>query len=249
LLEPVRWRAVEGIGIFIVAVIATILFSLPFGIALRPISGCGNLSGIASRTCFHHRDLFIALSVGINELALLTTVLLWVRILHKSGPRKLGFRRFSAKNVFMGVGIGAGGVLLAGLISQVLVQIVEHITNRPVETPQQINVSDKPGGAVLAIIAVSVIVLAPLAEEAFFRGFVFQAFRRWARPAWAIILSAVVFGLAHLIPLIILPIMSLGILLAAVVERRGSLVPSIFAHATFNAIGFAQLFIAHVKPF
>jgi membrane protease YdiL (CAAX protease family) len=242
---PVRWRAIEGIGIFICSIIPTI----PFAIALSGKT-CDGLFGAAARSCFHQRDLLLAYSVGVNELALLLAVLLWVRLLHKSSPKALGFRRFTPKNALIGLGVGLGGLLLAGIISEVLTQIIQSITNRPVEAPDQIPVSASPSGSVLLIIGISVIVLAPLAEEAFFRGFLFQGIRKWARPGIAIVLSAAIFGVLHLIPLIMLPIFGLGVLLAAIVEARGSLVPSIFAHATFNAIGFVQLFHAHLsRPF
>ncbi|MGZ4119818.1 MAG: CPBP family glutamic-type intramembrane protease [Actinomycetota bacterium] len=240
--QPVGWRAIEGIGIFIIAVILTVIFTIPFAISLRPASNCGAL-GAGEAACLHHRDLLLAYSIGLNELALLVTVLFWVRFIHKSKPRALGFRRFTAKNGFIGIGVGLGGLVVAGIISTALTSIVERFTNKPVEAPQQIPLQQSPGSLVLAIVGVSVIVLAPLAEEAFFRGFVFRGLRRWLRPGWAIVLSATVFGLAHLIPLIMLPIFGLGILLASIVEARGSLVPSIFAHATFNAVGFIQLFI------
>jgi membrane protease YdiL (CAAX protease family) len=247
--QAVNWRALEAIGVFIVSLIATLIFTLPFALALRPAANCDTFIGSASHTCQNHRDMLLAIGVGLNELALLGTVLLWVRLIHKRSPRALGFRRFTAKNAFTGVGIGLAGVVVALTISQILIQIVRAVTNRPVDTPHQIPVSAAPAGGVLVIIGFSVIVLAPLAEEAFFRGFLFQGIRRWARPATAIVLSAAIFGLAHLIPLIMLPIFGLGVLLAAIVEKRASLVPSIFAHATFNAIGFVQLYHAHLKPF
>jgi CAAX protease family protein len=245
--ERVRWRAIEGIGIFIVSIIVTVLLTLPIGFALRPFAGCDGYAGIAHGTCLHHRDLFLAYSVGLNEVALLATVLFWIKVIHKSSPRALGFRRLTVQNIFIGIGVGIGGLFAAGIISLALQSIIRSFTHRPVEAPQQIPVQQSPGGAVLVIIGLSVIVLAPLAEEAFFRGFLLQGLRRWARPSIAILISAAVFGLAHLIPLIMLPIFGLGILLATIVEARGSLVPSIFAHATFNAVGFVQLFHAHIR--
>lgn len=236
--QPVRWRAIEALGIFIVSIIPTI----PLGVLIAAKT-CDNFSGAREAACLHQRDILTGLSVGVQELALLVTVLLWVRFIHKAKPRALGFRRLTAKNAFIGIGVGLGGLVVAGIISTALTSLIEHVTNRPVEAPQQIPLQQSPGALVLALVGVSVIVLAPLAEEAFFRGFLFRGLRRWLRPGWAIVLSAAIFGVAHLIPLIMLPIFGLGILLASIVEARGSLFPSIFAHATFNAIGFIQLFV------
>jgi membrane protease YdiL (CAAX protease family) len=171
------------------------------------------------------------------------TVIFWVKVVHKRTLRALWFRDFSLKNIFTGVGIGVAGEFVAVVIAGILTTIIQNVTNKPVEQPKQISLQSHPSVVVLAIVGFSVIVLAPLAEEAFFRGFVFRGLMRWLRPGWAVVLSAAVFGIAHLIPLIMLPIFGLGILLATIVRARKSLAPSIFAHATFNAIGFAVQFV------
>jgi CAAX protease family protein len=241
--QPVRWRALEGLAIFFIAIIATFIVMLPIGFLLRPISGCGGLVPADAVRCFYHRDLFTALSIGINEAALLVVVLLWVRLIHKENFRALGFRALNGVNAIAGIGVGLAGLLVAGIISVVLTNIIQNVTNRPVQTPKQITLQTHPATAVLAIVGISVIVLAPLAEEAFFRGFIFQRLRSRYGVGWGIVISAAVFGLAHLIPLIMLPIFGLGILLASIVNARKSIVPSIFAHATFNAVGFVELFV------
>jgi membrane protease YdiL (CAAX protease family) len=242
--ERVPWRAVEGFAIFIIAVIATVVIMVPLGFALRPISGCSDLVGAEATRCFNHRDLLTALSIGVNEAALLVTVLLWVRFVHKQRPRSLGFRGLTAANAFIGMGVGLAGLFVAGSISAALTSIIRNVTHHPVEAPKQISLQTHPSMVVLVIVGISVIALAPLAEEAFFRGFIFRGLRRWLRPGWAVVSSAAVFGVLHFIPLIMLPIFGLGVLLASIVHSRKSLVPSIFAHATFNAIGFIQLFVS-----
>jgi membrane protease YdiL (CAAX protease family)/RNA polymerase subunit RPABC4/transcription elongation factor Spt4 len=242
--EQPPWRAVEAFAIYIIAVIATVAIMVPLGFALRPLTGCGDLVGAEATRCFHHRDLLTALSIGVNEAALLATVLLWIRLVHKQRPRSLGFRGLNAVNAFIGMGVGLAGLFVAGVISAALTSIIRNVSHRPVEAPKQISLQTHPMTLVLVVVGFSVIVLAPLAEEAFFRGFIFGGLRRWLRPGWAIVLSAAVFGIAHFIPLIMLPIFGLGVLLASIAYSRKSLVPSIFAHATFNAIGFIQLFVS-----
>ncbi len=226
--ERVPWRAVEGFAIFIIAVIATVVIMIPLGLALSPISRCGGFPASEATRCFNHRDLLTALSILVNELALLLTVILWVRLVHKARPRTLGFRRFNAANVFTGIGYA-------------LTSLIQNTTHRQVVTPKQISLQSHPQHLAIIIIGISVVLLAPLAEEAFFRGFVFQGLRRKLRPGWAIVISAAVFGIAHLIPLIMLPIFGLGVLLASIVHARKSIVPSIAAHMTFNGIQFAVL--------
>jgi CAAX protease family protein len=87
-----------------------------------------------------------------------------------------------------------------------------------------------------------VVLAAPIGEELFFRGFLFAALR--ARHGFwsSALLSSAAFGLVHVVQgsfLLVPIIFVVGLGLAWVYERRGSLLASITAHATFNAIGLA----------
>lgn len=89
------------------------------------------------------------------------------------------------------------------------------------------------GGALFVLIAV---VFAPLFEEVFFRGFVYKGLRNsWG---WwpAALGSAAVFGVAHFQLTVFVPIFALGVALAWVYERTGSLWTSIAMHAIFNGL-------------
>ena len=96
--------------------------------------------------------------------------------------------------------------------------------------------------ALLAALAgIFVIAIAPVAEEFFFRGFIFQALRRswgvWlAAPASGLIFGAVHFELDKLVPLAIL-----GTALAYVLHRTRSLFPCIMLHALNNTVAFIVL--------
>ncbi|MHC4063435.1 MAG: lysostaphin resistance A-like protein [Planctomycetota bacterium] len=80
------------------------------------------------------------------------------------------------------------------------------------------------------------VVVAPLAEECFFRG-IFQTMVRnlTGSPWFAVLVTAGAFGVAHAQqPQAILTIAALGILLGASYERSGSLVAPIVLHILFN---------------
>ncbi len=86
------------------------------------------------------------------------------------------------------------------------------------------------------------IIAAPLAEEVFFRGFLFQGVaKRWGM--WAgITFSAFIFGLSHagapdswlLLPAIAV----IGGIFAWGFAKSGSIYPSLFAHVIFNSVSF-----------
>ena len=90
-----------------------------------------------------------------------------------------------------------------------------------------------------------VILVAPLGEELFFRGFLYKGLRRRFSMWPAAVISATAFGAAHFAGvdfLILIPaLVVVGIGLALVYEKRQSLLASMSAHATFNLIGFLMI--------
>ncbi len=87
------------------------------------------------------------------------------------------------------------------------------------------------------------VVAAPFFEELFFRGVLYGSMRAKWGVAAGVILSGVVFGLVHPLPIGLLPILVLGAAFAVVFHERGSLLPGMVAHACNNAVAFALLFI------
>ena len=86
----------------------------------------------------------------------------------------------------------------------------------------------------LTVIAV---IVAPLAEELFFRGLLLQTLWRYLDHAWlAIVLSGVLFGLIHHEqPQDVIPLVTMGIILGLVRVRYRSLWVCVAIHGLFNA--------------
>ena len=87
----------------------------------------------------------------------------------------------------------------------------------------------------IAWLLVLLCVLVPIGEEVFFRGFIYGTLRRWGW-VWAVILSSVLFAAVHLQVVHFLPILLLGVALAALYHRTGSLVASMAVHGVNNLI-------------
>ncbi len=80
------------------------------------------------------------------------------------------------------------------------------------------------------------IVAAPVAEETFFRGFLFPTLRgRWGT-VWAALASAVLFAALHFDVGSMIPFTVIGLLLVWAYVVSGSLWAAIFAHFAFNSI-------------
>jgi ABC-2 type transport system permease protein/sodium transport system permease protein len=78
-------------------------------------------------------------------------------------------------------------------------------------------------------------------EECFFRGYLFNGLKQHLNATWTIVVSAVAFGLFHVVlaggaaPERLLPSTLMGLLLGWMAYRSGSIVPSILLHAIHNS--------------
>ena len=94
----------------------------------------------------------------------------------------------------------------------------------------------------LSIIFMAVII-APIAEEVLFRGYLYGVVRRFAGRLPAMIVTSLLFAAMHLHLPSMLGLAVLATMLCLIYERTGSLWANIVVHATFNAISIIMLLI------
>lgn len=85
------------------------------------------------------------------------------------------------------------------------------------------------------MIAVSVIVIAPVAEELVFRGYIYTTTKRFSDRFFAAALSSLLFGLVHFNIMAFVPLVFLALILVLSYELTGSIWAPISIHALFNA--------------
>ncbi len=91
---------------------------------------------------------------------------------------------------------------------------------------------------VIPLVGVCVIIAAPLAEETFFRGFLFRGMRnRWGLVG-AALASGLLFGVVHILPILYIPFTLIGMLFAFGYVYSRSLWVPISAHFLFNGVSF-----------
>ena len=141
----------------------------------------------------------------------------------------------------LGIAIGFGGQLLVGLI---YIPISHHVHdfNQKFDAPSQ-KLTGGSHGVGFAVIALLTVVGAPFFEELFFRGLLLRALARlfgtwgrWVGPTLAIVISGVLFGLAHAESLQLIGLATFGIILSLVSYRTGRLGMNMVSHATFNLV-------------
>ncbi len=135
--------------------------------------------------------------------------------------------------------------LLAGVVLQIVLVImvlplVHLVGNQHQDVVKQL---DEAHGVTLALIAVTAGLVAPVCEELLFRGLLLRALRRRMPVEWAVVVSALVFAVAHpaldptLGTVAVVPaLLALGAISAVFAVRRGDLSVSIFLHIGFNLL-------------
>jgi len=168
-------------------------------------------------------------AIAAQSLAFVLAALLMTRRLHPSA-REFGFRSFKPS---------AFGWALLALFSYFAVAIVYGLIVQPPEDDltQQLGADES---TTLAIITgVFVIGVAPIVEEFFFRGFLYQALRTRAGVVGGAVASGLIFGGIHLKPEYLFPLAALGTVLALLFHKTGSLWPCVLVHAANNALALA----------
>ena len=112
----------------------------------------------------------------------------------------------------------------------------------PVE--QFIDAVKRGDGLGIGGMVVTAVIVAPVVEELIFRGFFYGLLRRRWGLVPATFFSSLVFGLYHLNVLAALPLTLVGVALAIVYERTGSLWWAIFWHALFNGSSLLLMLVA-----
>jgi uncharacterized protein len=140
----------------------------------------------------------------------------------------------------------AVGWAALGLVAFYLTAAVYGALVRP-DIEQEITESlgADQGTVGLVVAGCVVMILAPLAEEVFFRGFFYGSLRGRFPVLGAALISSLVFGFIHWdfkgadSLLILPPLMVLGVIFCLVYEKTGSLWPVVGMHAFNNSVAYA----------
>jgi len=146
-----------------------------------------------------------------------------------SGWGQLGFRRFQWDGLALGCGLIV--LLYPLLLLHNLILVWLGVETQGDSITQFYRQLDAP-----VAFLITGAVLAPLAEETFFRGFLFTGLRQKYGWMKSMLISAAIFGAFHLQPAAFIPTFLLGCLLAFIRQRTGSLWPAIILHFLVNAL-------------
>jgi uncharacterized protein len=141
------------------------------------------------------------------------------------------------------IGVPMGVVFQWPIIPLLYVPLLPFISDlgERLEEPAHELTEQAGRGAGVFVLAVLVVVGAPVVEELFYRGLLLHAVARRFGPRVAVVAQAALFAAAHFEPLQFPALFGLGLLLGVLTLRYDRLGPAIFAHAGFNAVTMAIL--------
>lgn len=146
-------------------------------------------------------------------------------------------REGAARRLGLGVALGLVLALTIAALSELAARLGAPITEQP-----WLRASIQAGGWPRLAVLFVVVLLAPLGEEIFFRGYLLPALERALGPAGAILLSALAFAGIHGNAPALPAYLVYGIALAVAARRSGSLHVPIAAHVTVNCVAVVALF-------
>jgi membrane protease YdiL (CAAX protease family) len=198
-------------------VVASGLLAIPFALAGADLDSGG----------------FIILGTIVQDAVMIGAAYFLTADLGSPTPRTFGLRPFRSSAL--------GWVFAAFVAYLILTTIYTVLVDPPSEQlPSGLENADQD--LLLAVATgMLLVVVAPFAEELFFRGFLYQAFRNSFGVLPGALLSALIFGAIHFELFKLVQLAILGVILALLFEKTQSLWPPIMLHAVNNALAFAVL--------
>jgi hypothetical protein len=197
--------------------------------------------GSSGGSSLSHPSPAVSIAADIAfDLGFVVAALYLVSTIRRPRAADFGYRLVSIRRGLVVVVVAAVGYYLVTAGYSSLVNF--HGSDK---LPSELGVTKSTAALVAATIFVCV--LAPMAEEFFFRGFLFGVLRRWKvtvfgrslGPWIAAVIVGILFGLAHTgsaSSQYLIPLGFLGFVLCLVRWRTGSLYPCMALHSANNAL-------------
>ena len=234
--------AAVAVGVFVVIVIAivigTILIVGPDTLSQLPTSDMADImAALRSEGVLNAWMGLLLAAMIVGEAGMPFGAWLFGMRKYRRGWQSLGYRNFK---LWRGLALSAA-VVAVGILISYLYELL--LGGAEIQASNDMYAALTDSGFGMATLAVTAVIVAPLAEETFFRGFLFAGIsKRWGY-SWGVIVSGALFAVAHFGSGGLVPIFILGMLLAWLYKRTGSLWPCILAHFAYNSLALLFMVI------
>ncbi|KAM1397098.1 hypothetical protein ACFX2I_014713 [Malus domestica] len=199
-----------------------------------------HMAGFSRESLTNRGQALFSLVTDVTEGLVGITII--CRCLSRFCPLPPDWFKFSLKGTWqLDVALGCLMFPLVNRLSQLNLSLLPLLPSTPVtiSSVEQAIMARDP--VAMAMYAVVVSVCAPMWEEILFRGFLLPSLTKYM-PVWsAVLVSSVVFALAHWNVQRILPLIFLGVVMGVVFARSRNLLPSMLLHSLWNGFVFLDL--------
>ncbi|MFA4836348.1 MAG: CPBP family glutamic-type intramembrane protease [Dehalococcoidia bacterium] len=212
------WGLVMGMGL-------TIIVPLLIALVLMPFSDSEDID-----------PTYLSILLPVGSLLWIAPAWFFAVRKYKAGWSDLGFRGFKISALGIGCAMLVGCYFVMAAYSAIIANLFD---SQP--QPDMAPIAEQL--SIPWMLPLTAVLIAPLAEEIFFRGFLFTGLRR--RYGWlmAALISSAIFALMHLEPYAIPPLFLLGFLFAYLYHRSNSIWIPIAMHFIVNSIAMIGEFI------
>lgn len=197
-----------------------VMFVIKYAIQSLYENGLGNTLYSGTLTGL---TIAITLLIGLYFVALRPRKVSWAEVGMKGFPARDGWR-----------------IVVWTLVLIVLSLMALYLTSFFGNTVDNSKTESLKQNVTLFTIIIGIVsagIVSPIYEEIFYRGFIYRWLRTRIPMKWAIVISALIFTLAHFPTMNAMPVNFIsGVVFAWTYERTGSVVPGMIVHGVFNTI-------------
>lgn len=219
--EDINWR--EAVLILAVAIVLVYIIS------------------ITARAVFHidgAAQLYVA--TVIQDVAIIGLIAFFLRKRHQQPWQRISLRKIDSGAALRSI---LWGVVVLFFMSAIMFLLNQFLPGGlpPQNVESLLHFGSPPMAFAIAMFLMAF--LAPIAEEMFFRGYIYESLKRHYSVRTAMLATSIAFALVHADVYRFFPLFIGGYMLNLIAEREKSIVASMITHATWNASMLILAFI------
>jgi uncharacterized protein len=231
-----KWLMLIGLPVWVYAsfiISQLLIIAVLWVIELVSISPFAYVTDAAAQTIISVLiyALTLALTAGVPYL-------LWRR---KVTLETFGLQRLPT---WSDIGLSPLAFCAYALAVSIIVAIVSQIPGYPADQAQEVGFKAFGSRTDNLLAFVTLVVLAPIAEEALFRGYLYGKLKKYAPGVIAAIITSVLFGIVHGQLNVAVDVFVLSMVLCGLRSLTGSIWAGVLVHMIKNAIAYYLLFIS-----
>lgn len=232
-----KWSAVLGLPLWVLVAFVASQLLLVFILQVMSWANVpldSFVGGSAAQTLVAAAVYTLSLAVTIG-----VPYLIWKR---QTTLEELGLTRLVS---WADIGLAFIGFLVYGLLTTVTLMIVTSVfTGFPADQVQDTGFSAFGTRLDNLLAFVTLVILAPVAEEVLFRGYLYGKLKKYIPAIVAAVVTSVLFGAVHMQWNVGIDVFVLGLVLCGLRSLTGSIWAGILVHMLKNSIAYYILFVA-----